>query len=147
MLKNKLRLSVIVITLTFVIIGIKYMSTYGERRLEEYSQYVKSLKHPNGTTELYFDAFHGNSTGTSDHTEYIITEIRKYNPEKLQEIKDFYKGKGVTLSFVNSLYDCEYNSVGWEPAPYLYLKNKPVLTPETAKDFLPAYIITYWKNY
>lgn len=48
--------------------------------LSNHKEFFKSIKHPNSTKEIYYKAFFGNSTGTSNHCEHIIVQIRKYNP-------------------------------------------------------------------
>ena len=115
--------------------------------LEGHIEFFKSIKHPETTSEIYYKAFFGNSTGTSNHCEHIIIQIRKYSLEKEKEIAEYYKNNysGVNVSFVKTLDDCcgddEY---GYKAICYGYfVEDQPKLTYETAKKFLPVYIVEY----
>jgi hypothetical protein len=113
-------------------------------------EFFKSIKHPEKTSELYYKAFFGNSTGTSNHCEHIILQIRKYNLENEEEIKNFYKNKcpEVSVSFIRTLNDC----CGDEEYGYKlicfgnFTQDQPNLTFKTSKDFLPVYIVEYLVN-
>lgn len=76
--------------------------------LESHIEFFKSIKHPEKTSEIYYRAFFGNSTGTSNYCEHIIIQIRKHNPSEENKITEYYKTNysGVSVSFVKSLEEC-----------------------------------------
>lgn len=115
-----------------------------------HEMFFKSIKHPLNTSEVYYNAFFGNSSGTSNHCEHIIIQIRKYNPEDEKEIADYYKKyySEVSVSFIKSIDECCGNDdFGYWTVCYGHLFNdQPKLTYESAKDFLPVYVVEYWKD-
>ena len=115
--------------------------------LESHIEFFKLIKHPETTSEIYYKAFFGNSTGSSNHCEHIIIQIRKYNPGREKEIADYYKNNysGINVSFVKTLDDCcGNNEYGYKAICYGYfVKDQPKITDETAKDILPVYIVEY----
>jgi len=116
--------------------------------LEAHIEFFNSIKHPETTSEIYYKSFFGNSTGTSNHCEHIIIQMRKYNPERENEIADYYKNnyKGVNVSFVKTLDDCCGDYEFGYKAIYngYFVGDQSKLTYETAKDILPVYIVEYW---
>jgi len=116
--------------------------------LEDHIEFFNLIKHPESTSEIHYNAFFGNSSGTSNHCEHIIIQIRKYDPEKEKEIEDYYKNNyaDVNVSFVKTLDDCcGTGQHGYEVICNGYFAgDQPKFTMETAKDILPVYIVEYW---
>lgn len=115
--------------------------------LKSHIEFFKSMKHPGATSEIYYKAFFGNSTGSSNHCEHIITQIRKYHPNTEKEIANYYKKNypEVTISFVKTLDDCcGDNEYGYKIICHgNFTEDQPKLSYKTVNDFLPAYIIEY----
>lgn len=116
--------------------------------LDGHIEFFKSIQHPKKTSELYYKAFFGNSTGTSNHCEHIIVQIRKYNPENEQEIMNYYKKNfpEISILFIKTIEDCCGNKeYGYRSICYgYYAQDQPILTQKTSKNILPVYIIEYW---
>ncbi len=115
---------------------------------KDHEVFFKSIKHPTNTSEIYYNAFFGNSSGTSNHCEHIIIQIRKYNPGKEKEIADYYikNYSHVSISFVKSLDECcgddDYGY--WAFCFGNLFRDQPKLSYESAKYILPVYVVEYW---
>jgi len=111
-------------------------------------EFFKSIKHPNATSEIYYKAFFGNFTGTGNHCEHIIIQIRKYNPASEKEIADYYKKNypELNVSFIKTIDDC----CGDEEYGYksicmgYFVEDQPTFSFEKTIDFLPVYTVQFW---
>lgn len=116
--------------------------------LSSHKKFFKSIKHPKETTNLYYKAFFGNSSGTSNHCEHILVQIMKYNPSDEKLIADYYAKNypEVNVSFIKSIDDCCGNDEsGYKTlCSDSYVQDQPTFSFENAKDFLPVYKIEYW---
>ena len=115
--------------------------------LSPHKKFFKSIKHPKETTKLYYKAFFGNSSGTSNHCEHILVQIMKYNPSYEKLIADYYAKNypELNISFIKSIDDC----CGDDESGYKtlcsesFVEDQPTFSFEKAKDFLPVYKIEY----
>lgn len=115
--------------------------------LSTYKKFFKSIKHPKETTKLYYKAFFGNSSGTSNHCEHILVQIMKYNPSDEKLITDYYAKNypELNISFIKSIDDCCGDDESGYTAICMgyFVQDQPTFSFENAKDFLPVYIIEY----
>ena len=117
--------------------------------LKHNSNYFKSIKHPKGTSEFYYNAYFGNSSGTSNHCEHVITQFRKYKIGCEKEIKEYYElnYRDVTLQFYRKIEDCDGDAeFGYTAYTSPLLTDKPKFKLANANSTLPFYVIEYWED-
>jgi hypothetical protein len=141
-------LSLVVFFLYVIIIRPKIHHKKNLSDLNNYIESFKAIEHPQNTSEIYYNAFFGNSTGSSNHCEHIIVQIRKYEPIEEQKIKDFYlkKHPEVFVRFIKSLEDCcGEKEHGYKILCFqLFADNQPVLNNQNYQTILPVYVLEYW---
>jgi hypothetical protein len=73
----------------------QYPAEYeNNKQLTIYESQSKSLQHPNKTERIDFKGFFGNSSGASNHCEFIVYDLRSYTSSK-NDIIEFYKRKKI----------------------------------------------------
>jgi hypothetical protein len=117
------------------------------RDLADYVEFFKSVKHPNETSEVYFNSFFGNPAN-GNHCEHIIVQIRTYEPEMEHEIAEYYKNNypDINVSFFKSVDDCcEVNELEYKSICIGNLfEDQPTFKSEKAGNFFPFYTLEYW---
>jgi hypothetical protein len=151
-MKNKITKFGIIFLVSFILLIILQpiiAHIENSQDLKHNSNYFKSIKHPKGTSEFYYNAYFGNSSGTSNHCEHVITQFRKYKIGCENEIKKYYElnYKYVTLDFYRTLEDCDGDSeFGYTAYTTAFLPDKPKFKLENANSNLPFYVIEFSIN-
>lgn len=149
MLKQIFKYGILFLALTTILIlslpAIHHL--LNQKDLQEHIRYFESIEHPKETSMIYRKYYFGNSSGTSNHCEHVLVQIRKYNPSFKKEIENYYleNHDGINIDFVNKIEDCD----GDEEFGYLSYRagvafqDQPRITRRNSKTILPVYIITY----
>lgn len=77
---------------------------------------LASVHHPAGTSSLKFVQDVGNLTGTSNHIDYFVGEVRTYSGSKIQ-VKSFYSGLKV-----------------WNPAARSFERPQVIFADDTSQE-------------
>tara|TARA_B100001250_G_C19409760_1_gene618490 strand:+ start:20 stop:529 length:510 start_codon:yes stop_codon:yes gene_type:complete len=118
--------------------------------LENHISFFKEIIHPTGTTEIHFQAFFGNSSGTSNHCEHIIDQIRKYDSKNEFVIKKYYEDNypEIAIEFIKTVDECctKYDETEFRTICAGWYSSQPTYSYEEIKKILPVYNLQFFEE-